>query len=118
MLLWWCHEHESDKFKAVCNLYEKDINVANNGCHALMHHAGMTMDRGKAMIRHSSRESKILQANEIGESSTSSSVEQVDVEMQSLEMSQEGNKQVPIKEFFIKKPTDTDICEKSCRRSM
>ena len=112
LLQWWCHEHESDKFKAVCNLCEKDINVANNGCHALMQHAGMRIHREKAMIRYSSRESKILKAKEIGESSTSSSVEQGDVEMQSLEMSQEGTKQVSIKEFFIKKPTDTDILKR------
>ena len=64
------------------------------------------------MIRYSSRESKILKAKEIGKSSTSSSVEQGDVEMQSLEMSQEGTKQVSIKEFFIKKPTDTDILKR------
>ena len=111
MLQLWCHEHESDKFKAVCNLCEKDINVVNNGCHALMQHPGMRIHGEKAMIRYSSRESKILKAKEIGESSTSSSVEQGDVEMQSLEMSQEGTKQVSIKEF-IKKPTDTDILKR------
>ena len=112
MLQWWCHEHESDKFKAVCNFCEKDINVANNGCHALMQHVGMRIQREKAMIRYSSRESKILKAKEIGESSTSSSVEQGDVEMQSLEISQQGTKQMSIKEFFIKKPTDTDIMKR------
>ena len=112
LLQWWCHEHESDKFKAVCNLCEKDINVANNGCHALMQDAGMRIHREEAMVRYSSRESNILKPKEIGESSTSSSVEQDDVEMQSLEMSQEGTKQVSIKEFFIKKPTDTDILKR------
>ena len=118
LLQWWCHEHESDKFKAVCNLCEKDINVANNGCHALMQHAGMRIHREKAMIRYSSRESKILKAKEIGESSTSSSVEQGDVEMQSLDMLQEGTKQVSIKEFFLQETTDPDILKRVVGRAM
>ena len=42
-----------------------------------MQHAGMRIHREKAMIRYSSRESKILKAKEIGESSTASSLEQV-----------------------------------------
>ena len=72
----------------------------------------MRIHREKAIIRYSSGESKILKAKEIGESSTSSSVEQGDVEMQSLELSQEGTKHVSIKEFFINKPTDTDILKR------
>ena len=89
--------------------------MANNGCHALMQHAGIRIHREKAIIRYSSTESKILKAKKIV-SSTSSSVEQGDVEMQSLEMSQEGTKHMSIKEFFIKKPTDIlkRVAEEPC----
>ena len=34
-----CKSHESDKFKAVCKLCDEEIQVANNGCFALMQHA-------------------------------------------------------------------------------
>ena len=32
LLEWWCKSHDSDKFKAVCKLCDKEIQVANNGC--------------------------------------------------------------------------------------
>ena len=39
VLEWWHHAHETDKFKAVCKLCNKEIQVANNGYHALLQHA-------------------------------------------------------------------------------
>ena len=36
----WCDAHETDEFKAVCKLNDKEIQVANNGYHALLQHAG------------------------------------------------------------------------------
>ena len=39
LLEWWCKSHDSDKFKAVCKLCDKEIQVTNNGCFALMQHA-------------------------------------------------------------------------------
>ena len=36
LLEWWCKSHDSDKFKAVCKLCDKEIQVANNGCFALV----------------------------------------------------------------------------------
>ena len=40
LLEWRCDAHETDKFKAVCKLCDKEIQVANNGYHALLQHAG------------------------------------------------------------------------------
>ena len=36
----WCDAHETDKFKAVCKLFDQEIQVANNGYHALLQCAG------------------------------------------------------------------------------
>ena len=40
LLEWWYDAHETNKFKAVYKLYDKEIQVANNGYHALLQHAG------------------------------------------------------------------------------
>ena len=40
LLEWWCDVHETDKFKAVCKLCDKEIQVAKHGYHALLQHAG------------------------------------------------------------------------------
>ena len=53
MLEWWCCTHETDKFKAVCNLCDKEIQVANNGYYALLQHAGKRIHKEKATIRYS-----------------------------------------------------------------
>ena len=39
------------KFKAICKLCDKEVQVANNGCFALMQHAGMKSQKEKASIR-------------------------------------------------------------------
>ena len=101
LLEWWCHEHEKDRFTGVCRLCEKDINVSNSGCHALLQHAGYKTHREKAMVRYSSMECKLLKAKEMDKSSVSTSVGQEETGRQ------EGTKQASIKEFFIKKGKDT-----------
>ena len=63
------------------------------------------------MVRHSSRESKLLKAKEMDEASTSASVGQGDTEKQSHEVSQVTT-QVSIQEFFVKKAKDTITSER------
>ena len=51
LLEWWCKSHDSDKFKAVCKLCDEEIQVANNGCFALMQHAKQNMHKQKAAVQ-------------------------------------------------------------------
>ena len=51
MLEWCSHEHETNRFKAICKLCDKEVQVANNGCFALMQHAGMKSHKEKASVR-------------------------------------------------------------------
>ena len=51
LLEWWCKSHDSDKFKAVCKLCDKEIQVANNCCFALMQHAKQNMHKQKAVVQ-------------------------------------------------------------------
>ena len=83
LLEWWCHEHKRDRFVAVCRICEKDINISNSGVHALLLHAGTKGHRGKAMVRYSKMESKLLKAKVMDEASTSASVGQGDTGKQS-----------------------------------
>ena len=109
MLEWWCHEHETNKFKAICKLYDKEVQVANNGSFALMQHAGMKNPKEKASVRLAfTRKNSILhKEKETVEPSTSSSSEQSRTEIQCSETSQEGIKQVSIKDFLKKKTKQT-----------
>lgn len=102
LLEWWCCEHSTDRFIAVCRLCEKDINISNSGCHALLQHAGYKSHKEKAMVRYSSVESKLLKAKEVNEQSKSTSVGGDEPKPQ------EGTKQASIKEFFVKK--GKDVC--------
>ena len=58
LLEWWCKSHDSDKFKAVCKLCDKEIQVANNDCFALMQHAKQNMHKQKAVVQNISEEAK------------------------------------------------------------
>ena len=40
LLEWQYDAHGTDRFKAVCKLCDKGIQIANNGDHALLQHAG------------------------------------------------------------------------------
>ena len=40
LLEWWYDAHETGKFKAVCKLCDKEIQVASSGYHALLQPAG------------------------------------------------------------------------------
>ena len=51
MLEWWCHEHDTNIFKAICRLCDKEVQVANNGIFALIQHAGMESHKEKASAR-------------------------------------------------------------------
>ena len=58
LLEWWSKSHDSDKFKDVCELCDKEIQVANNGCFALMQHAKQNMHKQKAVVQNISEEAK------------------------------------------------------------
>ena len=56
----WCKSHDSDKFKAVCKLCDKEIQVANNGCFALMQHAKQNMHKQKAVVQKFQKKPRLL----------------------------------------------------------
>ena len=102
MLEWWCHEHETNKFKAICKFCDKEVQVANNGCFALMQHAGMKSHKEKVSVRlaFARKDSILHKEKETVEPSPSSSSEQSRTEIQCSGTSQEGTKQVSIKDFL------------------
>ena len=51
LLEWWCKSHDGDKFKAVCKLCDKEIQVAINGCFALMQHAKQNIHKQKVVLQ-------------------------------------------------------------------
>ena len=71
LLEWWCKSHDSDKFKAVCKLCDKEIQVANNGCFALMQHAKQNMHNQKAVVQNISEEAKTSKQVAVFSTSTS-----------------------------------------------
>ena len=71
LLEWWHKSHDSDKFKAVCKLCDKEIQVANNGCFSLMQHAKQKMHKQKAVVRNISEKAKT--SKQVVVASTSSS---------------------------------------------
>ena len=71
LLEWWCKSHDSDKFKAVCKLCDKEIQVANNGCFALMQHAKQNMHKQKAVVQNISEEAKTSKQVVVASTSTS-----------------------------------------------
>ena len=46
-----CLSSGINKFKAVCKLCDKEIQVENNGCYALLQHAGKRIHKEKATLR-------------------------------------------------------------------
>ena len=79
--------------------------MANNGCFALMQHAGMKSYKEKATVRLAlARKDSILhKEKETGEPSPSDSSEKCRTEIQCSEKSQEGTKQMSIKDIIMKK---------------
>ena len=79
--------------------------MANNGWFALMQHAGMKKRHKKVSVRlaFAWKDSILHKERETIEPSPSSSSEQSRTEIQYSETSQEGAKQVSIKDFFMKK---------------
>ena len=41
----------TNKFKAICKLHDKEVQVANNGCFALMQHAGTKGHKEMASVK-------------------------------------------------------------------
>ena len=89
MLEWWCHEHKTNTFKAICKLCDKKIQVANNRCFTLMQHAGMKSHKKKASVRlaFARKDSVLHKEKETVEPSPSSSSEQSRTEIQCSETS-------------------------------
>ena len=87
----------------------KEVQVANNGCFALMQHAGMKSHKEKASLRlaFARKDSILHKEKETVEPSPSSSSEQSRTEIQCSETSQEGTKQVSIRNLFMKKTKQT-----------
>ena len=112
LLEWWCKSHDSDKFKAVCKLCDKEIQVANNGCFALMQHAKQNMHKQKAVVRNISEKAKTSKQVVVASTSTSEPkpsdvTEQEDDQRETIE-GHEGSKQPSIKHFFMKTVKDAD----------
>ena len=111
LLEWWCNSHETDKFKAVCKLCEKDIQVANNGCHALMQHATKKIHKQKAVLKYSFGEG-VSTSKDATTSKSESDQMQLNATKPEDDKTKkqegcEGSKQASIKHFFVNKAKDT-----------
>ena len=109
LLEWWCKSHDSDEFKAVCKLCDKEIQVANNGCFALMQHAKQNMHKQKAVVEHFRKTCKqfVVASTSTSEPKPSDVTEQEDDQRETIE-GHEGSKEVSIKHFFMKTVKDAD----------
>ena len=112
LLEWWCKSHDSDKFKAVCKLCDKKIQVANNGCFAPMQHAKQNMCKQKAVVQNISEKAKTSKQVVVASTSTSEPepsdvTEQENNQRETIE-GHEGSKQPSIKHFFMKTVKDAD----------
>ena len=95
----------------MCKLCDKEIQVANNGCFALMQHAKQNMHNQKAVVQNSSEEAKTSKQVVVASTSTSEPklsdvTEQEDDQKETI--GHEGSKQPLIKHFFMKTVKDTD----------
>ena len=112
LLEWWYKSHDSDKFKAVCKLYDKEIQVAKNGCFALMQHAKQNMHQQRAVVQNISEEAKTSKQVVVASTSTSepkpSDVAEQEDDQRETIGGHEGSKQPLIKHFFMKTVKDTD----------
>ena len=59
------------KFKAVCKLCDKEIQVANNGCFAFMQHTKQNMYKQKAVVQNISEKAKTYEQVVVASTSTS-----------------------------------------------
>lgn len=108
LLKWWCSAHETDRFRAKCNLCEKEIQVANSGVSALIQHSKQKIHKEKACIQLAAH--KIEPEKEKDEQPSSS--------QQSLEDSQQSSKQGSIKDFFTKSAVNqSSTTDKESKRS-
>ena len=112
LLEWWCKPHDSDKFKAVCKLYDKEIEVANNGCSALMQHGKQKVHKQKAIVWNISEIAKTSKQVVVASMSTSepkpSDVVEWEGDKRETIEGHEGSKQTSFKHFFMKTVKDAD----------
>ena len=52
LLKWWCSAHETDRFRAKCNLCEKEFQVANSGVSACIQLAAHKIEPEKEKDEH------------------------------------------------------------------
>ena len=107
MLDWWYHKDETNKFKTICRLCDKEVLVTNNGCFALMQHTGMKSHKEKVSVRLGfAIKIPYCRKKEKLEPLPSTSSEQSRTEIQCSETLQEGTKKVSIKDFYGKTKTN------------
>ena len=96
----------------MCKLCDKEFQVANNGCFALMQHAKQNMHKQKAVVQNISEEAKtskqvVVASTNTSEPKPSDVTEQEDDQRETIG-GHEGRKQPLIKHFFMKTVKDTD----------
>ena len=81
---WMVASQAWNKFQAICKLCDNEVQVANNGCFALMQHVGMKSHKEKASVRlaFARKDSVLCKERETVEPSQSSSSEQSRTEIQ------------------------------------
>ena len=96
----------------MCKLCDKEIQVANNGCFALMQHTKQNMHKQKAVVQNISEEAKTSKQIVVASTSTSepkpSDVTEQEDDQRETIGGHEGSKQSLIKHFFMKTVKDTD----------
>ena len=93
-------------------LCDEEIQVANNGCFALIQHVKQNMYKQKAVVRNISEKAKTSKQVVVASTSTSEPkpsdvTEQEDDQRERIE-GHEGRKQPSIKHFFMKTVKDAD----------
>ena len=93
-------------------LCDKEIQVANNGCFALMQHAKQNLYKQKAVVQNISEKAKtskqvVVASTNTSEPKPSDVTEQEDDQRETIE-GHEGSKQPSIKHFFMKTVKNAD----------
>ena len=124
LLEWWCETHESDKWRAIWKLCEKEIQVTSGGVHTLLQHASKNIHKQKATFHFASTHAKKDSEQQTTEQlSVPRSSGQSEMESLSFEVSEQGAKQASIKDFFIRtksgdQPKTTEIEFKGSESSL
>ena len=96
----------------MCKLCDKEIQVANSGCFALMQHAKQNLHKQKAVVQNISEEAKTSKQVVVASTSTSepklSDVTEQEDDQRETIGGHEVSKQPLIKHSFMKTVKDTD----------